>query len=53
MHIGNREFVWEWDLIKNGGFDANEAGTSLTSASLFLREAVHTNAQQESILKWA
>ena len=43
------EFPWEWNLIKNGGFDANEAGTSLTSATLFWWEAVHTNEQQESI----
>ena len=43
------EFAWEWDLIKNGGFDANEAGTLLTSPFLFWREAVHTNEQQESI----
>ena len=43
------EFPWEWNLIKNGGFDADEAGTSLTSAILFWWEAVHTNEQQESI----
>ena len=43
------EFPWEWNLIKNGGFDANEAGTTLTSAILFWWEAVHTNEQQESI----
>ena len=43
------EFPWEWNLIKNGGFDANEAGTSLTSAILFWWEPVHTNEQQESI----
>ena len=100
MHIGNREFVWEWHLIKNDGFndreaqlvrashryrkvtgsnpvevlnfsgflyaiakiafitakiiaslndgfDANEAGTSLTSAILFWREAVHKNFKTE------
>ena len=43
------EFPWEWNLIKNGGSDADEAGTSLTSAILFWWEAVHTNEQQESI----
>ena len=37
------------DLIKNSGFDANEAGTSLIFATMFWREAVYTNEQQESI----
>ena len=41
------EFPWKWNLINNSGFDANEAGTSLTSAILFWWEAVHTNEQQQ------
>ena len=43
------EFPWEWNLIENGGFDADEAGTSLTCSILFWWEAVYTNEQWESI----